>query len=65
MTSNVVSANPVLPGTAMNYTSSERVEVVPPMRESYLPEIAVIATAICFLMIVFFILFPKKSGTSL
>jgi hypothetical protein len=61
MTSNEVSVSPVSTGPATNFTSLDpNQKIVVLAHDNYLPEIAVITLAICFIVIAFFILFPKR-----
>jgi hypothetical protein len=62
MTSNGNAVSPVSPGQTTSSASLALEEPIP-HGDRYIPEIAIIAVAICFLMAFFFVLFPKKSET--
>jgi hypothetical protein len=63
MQSNVASVAPASAGTQTNYASSSPENIVVSVRDNYLPEIAVITVAICMIMVIFLILFPKKHSS--
>jgi len=63
MTSNAVSVKPVLPGNTIDSSSPVEEKVLAFADHHYIPEIAIIAVAICFILVFFLVLFPKGKST--
>jgi hypothetical protein len=60
MTSNVVSGNQVSLGRPTTYTTDDGVKMIHVTGDHYIAEIAIISVAVVFVLIFFFVLFPKS-----